>query len=85
MNAIKFNHKGTEIVKIQFSEVESYFEEKGIDVNKAFSILADENENIYVSNGFYLGLLNNVNSKNEWHHYFTKEGNDFVAFKFQFN
>ena len=85
MKILNFYHRGTQIVKIQFSEIESYLEEKGIDVNNAFSILADENENIYVSYGFYLGLLNNVNSENEWHHYFKKNGNEFIAGKFQFN
>jgi hypothetical protein len=48
-------------------------------------LLADESEYVYVSNGFITGLKNNQNSENEWHHFFTKEGKDFTANKFQFN
>ena len=31
MKALKYNIRGTEINKIQFSEIESYLEEKGLN------------------------------------------------------
>jgi len=85
MNSFKFNHRGTEINKIAFSEIESYLEEKGINVDQAFFMLADEKEFIYVSNGFVSGLTKDENESGEWHHFFVKEGNTFEAKKFQFN
>lgn len=85
MKIQKFNHRGTEMNKIQFSEVESYFEDKGICVNAAYNTLADENEYIYVSNGFVRGLKNQ-NTQGEWHHFFKKEdGVNFTVGKFKFN
>lgn len=87
MKVQKFFHRGTEINKIAFSEIEYDLEDKGIDVMKAFMLMADENENVYVSNGFLRGLgAASENEDGEWHHYFKKdEDGSFEAFKFKFN
>jgi hypothetical protein len=86
MNAQKYNIRGTEINKIQFSEIESYLEDKGLNVNKIFEQIADEKEYVYVSNGFVKGLLNETNEIGEWHHFFKKDlDSDFVSGKLQFN
>lgn len=83
MKTFKFNHRGTEINKIQFSEIEMYLEEKGINVHDAFDLMADEKEFVYVSNGFVRCLFNE-NEIGEWHHFFVKE-NGFEALKLKFN
>lgn len=86
MKTVKYNIRGTEMNKMQFSEVESYLEEKGINVNEAFSLMADEKEFIYVSNGFVAGLLKDENENGEWHHFFKKDiDGHFEAGKLQFN
>lgn len=72
MKTQKFFVRGSEFNKLQFSEIESYLEAKGINVNAIFSQIADDNEFIYISNGFVNSLLKNENSQEEWHHYFTK-------------
>jgi hypothetical protein len=83
MKIEKYNIRGTEMNRIQFSEIEIYLEEKGHNINVAFEMLADEKEFVYVSNGFVNGLLNE-NTPGEWHHYFQKEGNNFNAGKYNF-
>lgn len=76
--------KGTEMNKLQFSEIEDYLIEKGMNVNEVFSLIADDKEYVYVSNGFIRGLKNE-NEAGEWHHYFKKESDGhFVAGKLQF-
>jgi hypothetical protein len=85
MNAQTINHRGTAINKLQFSEVEDLLENKGINVNEAFNLLADEKEFIYVSNGFITGLKADEKGENEWHHYFIKDvDGTFTAEKFKF-
>lgn len=85
MKIQKFNIRGTEINKVSFYDIESFLEEKGIDTNNAFDILSDENEMIYVSNGFISGLKNE-NTVGEWHHFFKKDTDgNFSAGKFKFN
>ena len=77
-------NRGTEINKINFSEIEDKLEEKGFNIMSVFNLIADENENIYVSNGFVRGLLNE-NEPSEWHHYFVKqEDGSFEAEKMYF-
>jgi hypothetical protein len=84
MKIRKFFHRGTEMNKIAFSEIEDYLLEKGIDADEAFALMADEHEVVYVSNGFVRGLLSDECESGEWHHYFKKEDNHFVACKLQF-
>jgi hypothetical protein len=84
MKTVQFNHRGTTINKVQFSEVEDILEEKGFNVDNCFNNMADENEFIYVSNGFIFGL-NNENNDTEWHHFFKKDADgNFEAFKMSF-
>ena len=85
MKTQKIFYKSTEINKIAFSEIESYLEEKGHDVMKAFMLLADENEFVYVSNGFVRGLTRTENEAGEYHHYFIKDGKDYTANKYLFS
>jgi hypothetical protein len=86
MKIQKFNIRGTEVNKIQFSEIESYLEEKGLKINQIFATIADKDEFVYVSNGFVMGLKSHENEIGEWHHYFTKDFNgSFDAGKLQFN
>lgn len=86
MKVQKYNVRGTEMNKIQFSEIEFDLENKGLNVNEVFEMIADESEFIYVSNGFLSGLRKDVNDNGEWHHYFKKESDgSFVAGKLQFN
>lgn len=86
MKISTYNIRGTQMNKIQFSEIESYLEDKGIDANNAFNILADEFEYVYISNGFVSGLKSSANSEGEWHHFFKKElDGTFTAGKFFFN
>ena len=77
--------RGTRMNKIQFSEIEGILEEKGLNVNEALDLLADEREFVYVSNGFLNGLKKEENELGEWHHYF-KKANDgsFEARKYNF-
>lgn len=79
-----FFHRGTEVNKIAFSDIEDDLEEKGFNVDECFSLMADEKEFVYVSNGFLRGLRSDVNDAGEWHHYFKREDGDFSAFKLQF-
>lgn len=85
MKIQKLNIRGTEMNKIRFAEIESYLEERGLDVNSAFAQMADENEFVYVSNGFINGLVRDEKQDGEWHHFFKKdtEGH-FIAGKLQF-
>ena len=86
MKAQVLNIRGSQINKLQFSEIEPYLEDKGMDVMSVFNTLADENEFIYVSNGFLRGLRDDNNDSGEWHHYFTKDADgNFLASKLQFN
>ncbi len=78
--------RGTRMNKIQFSEIESFLEEKGLNVNESFDLLADEKEFVYVSNGFVEGLNKSENEPGEWHHFFKKDiDGSFEAGKFKFN
>lgn len=72
MEMQKYNIRGTEINKIQFSEIESYLEDKGININATFDMISDEKEFVYVSNGFVKGLTAEVTESGEWHHFFKK-------------
>lgn len=84
MNIQRFFSRGTQINKIAFSDIESYLEEKGMNVNEAFALMADEREYVYVSAGFVRGLRGE-SEEGEWHHYFTKDADgDFVASKMKF-
>lgn len=85
MKTEKYNIRGTEMNRIQFSEIEDLLSDKGINVNKAFELMADDREFVYVSNGFVRGLNSEINESGEWHHFFVKDGNTFEAKKFQFN
>jgi len=87
MEIQKFNHRGTEINKIAFSEIEFDLEGKGLDVDSVFMQIANEKEYIFVSNGFVNALEREENvSANEWHHYFIKESDGhFRAEKLNFN
>ena len=86
MNAQKYNIRGTEMNKMPFSEIESYLEEKCLDVMSIFMQIADDNEYVYVSNGFVRGLREENNEVGEWHHYFKKESDgNFIAGKLNFN
>jgi len=50
MKSQQYNIRGTNINKIQFSEIEDYLAEKGIDTNNAFDILVGDNpKNVYMS------------------------------------
>lgn len=85
MKVNKYNIRGTEINKIAFSEIEEYLEEKGLNIMEVFFQLADENECVYVSNGFVRGLTSKDNEIGEWHHYFKKEiDGHFTAGKLNF-
>lgn len=85
MKLIKYNIRGTEMNKMQFSEIEIYLEEKGLNIDEVFDKIADENEFIYVSNGFVRGLTSEENEIGEWHHYFKKEDDgNFIAGKLNF-
>ena len=86
MKTQKINIRGTEVNKISFSDIEFSLEEKGLNVNLIFSQIADQNEFVYVSNGFLRGLNSNENEVGEWHHYFTKDiDGHFIAGKLNFN
>lgn len=79
------NIRGTQMNKIAFSEIEDVLEEKGMNVNECFFLMADEKEFIYVSNGFLQGLRKEENDIQEWHHYFKKEEDgNFIAGKLNF-
>lgn len=84
MKAIQFTQGATTINKIQFCEIEDYLAEKGINVNDAFELLADENEFVFLSNGFVFGLKEET-LEGEWHHYFVKVDGFYEARKFNFN
>jgi hypothetical protein len=86
MNTQKLNIRGTEIKKLPFSDIEFLLQEKGLNVDLIFSQIADQNEFVYVSNGFLRGLNSTENEIGEWHHYFTKDiDGHFTAGKLKFN
>jgi hypothetical protein len=86
MTIQKFNYRGTSMNKIEFREIESYLEDKGLNVNAVFEMIADENEYIYVSNGFVSGLEREENEAGEWHHFFKKDvDGHFIAGQMMFN
>ena len=55
MKIQKYNIRGTEMNKMQFSEIEEILIEKKFNVQEVFEKIADQNEFIYVSNGFIKG------------------------------
>ena len=86
MKIQKINIRGTEMNKVQFSEIEDYLLEKNLNVNEAFNLLADDKEFIYVSNGFIRGLELKENEIGEWHHFFKKnDDNSFNGCTYKFN
>ena len=85
MTTQMLNVKGSRIFKLQFSEIESYLEEKGMNVDRCFEMMADEKEMVYVSNGFISALKSEITELGEWHHYFKKDGNDFESFQMKFD
>lgn len=86
MKILKYNIRGTEMNKMQFSEIDELLSEKGINANEAFDLMADENEMVYVSNGFIMGLNAKKNEAGEWHHFFKKDiDGNFTAGKLKFN
>ncbi len=78
MKVQKFYSRGSEINKLQFSEIEDYLTEKGLNADEAFNVMADENEYVYVSNGFLRGLTAESNDAGEWHHFFKKDGDNYL-------
>jgi len=85
MKTETYNIRGTRMNKMQFSEIVSYLEDKGLSIDAIFDTIADEKEFIYVSDGFVKGLLNE-NEIGEWHHYFKKlEDGNFEAGKLKFS
>ena len=87
MKIEKYNIRGTEINKIAFSEIEFDLQSKGLNIDKIFNLIADQDsEMVYVSNGFVNGLNADVNDSGEWHHFFKKESDgSFTAGKMNFN
>jgi hypothetical protein len=86
MNIQTLNIRGTQMNKVAFSDIEDLLTDKGIDANEAFSLMADEREFVYVSNGFLRGLNAENLEFGEWHHYFKKsDDNTFEAEKLKFN
>ena len=86
MKIQKINIRGTEVNKISFLDIEFSLEEKGLNVDLIFSQIADQNEFVYVSNGFLRGLNYTENEVGEWHHYFTKDTDGhLIAGKINFN
>jgi len=83
MKTTSIFHKGTEILKINLSTIEDLLEEKGIDVFHLLMLMGDEQENIYVSRGFK-ACLSSETTAGEWHHYFIKDGKDFISKKYNF-
>lgn len=85
MKVQKYNIRGTEMNKLQFSEIEELLIAKNFSVQEVFETIADENEFIYVSNGFLRGLTSETNEIGEWHHFFKKEADGtFTAGKLSF-
>lgn len=85
MKIQKYNIRGTEMNKMQFSEIEEILIEKHFNVQEVFEKIADQNEFIYVSNGFVKGLTSEINEIGEWHHFFKKETDGtFTAGKLSF-
>lgn len=84
---MKFTYRGTEINKIDINSIESLLENKGININEAYSLMGDgQSDFIYVSNGFLRGLNDLDTQPKEWHHYFKKNNDDsFEAFKLNFD
>jgi hypothetical protein len=81
-------YKGTEINKISLCDFDVIIklEEKGFNVMDVMMLIADDNNNAYVSNGFIRGLMLDENEPNEWHHYFVKhEDGSFEAEKMYFD
>ncbi|CAB4153424.1 hypothetical protein UFOVP622_36 [uncultured Caudovirales phage] len=86
MKTEKINYKGTEINKVNFYELEELLEEKGIYKKVFNNCLNEENDCVYISNGFLLGLTTEENTPNEWHHYFIKQlDGSFECEKLNFN
>ena len=77
--------RGSRINKVQWSlDLEDILTEIGFDVNYLFNEMADENEYIYVSNGF-LNRINKEYEDGEWHHFFKKDSfGTFDAFRLSF-
>lgn len=85
MQIIKLNIRGTEMNKVDFSDIEEMLENKGINILEANALMADDNDKVFVSNGFLSGLKNETTEVNEWHHYFVKqEDGTFEASKLNF-
>lgn len=86
MTTEKINYRGTEINKINFYDLEDLLEQKGLYKKVFNNCLNEENDCVYISNGFLLGLNQEEVTPNEWHHYFIKnEDNSFECEKLKFN
>lgn len=80
-----FNYRGSEFQKVYFSDIEDDLIDFGFNSDELFELMADENECVYVSNGFLRGLKNQPEI-GEWHHYFKRnDEGDFDAFKLNFD
>ena len=56
MKIQKYNIRGAEMNKMQFSEIEDYLEEKGLNVNEIFEMIADEKNLSMLVTGLLAGL-----------------------------
>ncbi|MDR3551196.1 MAG: hypothetical protein P4L31_07320 [Candidatus Babeliales bacterium] len=84
INAQVLYANGTQINKVQFSEIEDYISDLGLNTNIVFDLICDEKEYAYVSCGFINGLKSET-TPGEWHHYFVKVDGNFEARKLNFN
>lgn len=89
----KFNYRGSEFNQVLFSELEDVIEYDTDNtflqenINNMFSLMADEHEHVYISNGFIRGLYTEFDEieNSEWHHYFKKDEQDnFEAYELPF-
>ena len=87
MKTEKINYRGTEINKVDAYDVQDLLIDMDLNGKNILSqINPNEDDNVYVSNGFLYALKNQESTINEWHHYFIKKlDGSFECEKVNFN
>ena len=82
------NYKNTTINKIHFEDLRDIMTDKGLNhiaIQGVLNTICGDDDYAYVSNGFLRGMSAEEIEIQEWHHYFIKEGVEFLSGKLNFH
>jgi hypothetical protein len=86
MKVQKIENRGTEINKVDAFDLKDLLIDMNLNGKRILSEINPNDEDfVYISNGFLNAVKNQECSINEWHHFFIKNGNYFECEKVNFN